>query len=401
MAEIFLVGGAVRNIVLGLPIKDRDFVVVGSTEEEMLAKGFKKVGQDFPVFLDDSGEEYALARREISTGNGYKDFSFEFGPDVTLEEDLFRRDMTCNSLAQNMETGDIVDPFGGLDDIKNRVFRMVSETSFEEDPVRILRLARFCAEYPAFSVDPATRIAASKGNIMNATAERVNLELMKALKGAKPSRFFEFLNSIDQLDFWFPEIFNLIGKTQPLLHHLEGCAFVHTMMVVDEAAKAKMPIEVMFSALVHDFGKGTTPVDLLPKHHGHEERGVPLVATFVKRLKIENDLLRVGQKTARFHTHVHNVNKLNAKTFVKVFEDMKSHINDVDVVGLVAMFDGKGKLPVAPDNDNHLVFARKVRAAASVKLSNAFTNTEIETMSIENRIQKLHKMRVAAVTATP
>jgi tRNA nucleotidyltransferase (CCA-adding enzyme) len=396
--KTYLVGGAIRNQLLGLPVKDLDYVVVGSSDAEMISLGFKRVGIDFPVYLHpETGDEYALARRERSTGNGYNDFTVEFGPDVTIEEDLGRRDITANSIAQDIETDEYVDPFNGVTDIQSRIFHVVNSTAFEEDPVRILRLARFLAEYPAFSADYDTILAAMEGNIKHATAERVALELIKALKSAKPSQFFEFLAQIGQLDFWFPEVNNLRGVPQTFKYHMEGDAFVHTMMVLDAAAKHNESLEVRFGCLVHDFGKASTPADILPAHHGHEYRGVKLVKAFCDRLKLPNDLNRIGQKSAEFHTHVHNAKILNNKTFVKLYEAFKSNLNDTDIVGKVAFYDNSGKLPFTPYGDNAEFFANKIKAMTKAKLSNVLTPEKIKTTSIEQRKQTIHKLRLAVL----
>ncbi len=211
--SIFLVGGAVRDKLMGIEPKDRDYVVVGSTPEQMIAAGFKQVGADFPVFLHpETGEEYALARKEKSTGKGYNDFAVDFGPNVTLIADLQRRDLTINSIAMNIETGEYIDPFGGIDDLKYGILKQTFADSFVEDPVRVLRLARFSAKFPGFSIDPTTIKNATFADISNATPDRVGKELTKALAEIKPSKFFDVLRDIDQLEVWFPEVHALIGQ---------------------------------------------------------------------------------------------------------------------------------------------------------------------------------------------
>lgn len=395
--RIFNVGGSVRNELMSLPIKDNDYVVVGATPEDLTSKGFKIVGNDFPVFISPEGDEYALARKEVSTGSGYNDFSVEFGPDVTLEEDLFRRDFTVNSIAKDIETGEIIDPFGGVADIENRIFRMTNPMAFSEDPVRVLRLARFLAQYPSFTVSPETKKEAFATDISNCTAERVGAEMTKALMGSKPSNFFRFIREINQLNDWFPEVKNMISIPQTLKFHMEGDAFEHTMMVLDSSAKHSENVLVRFGALVHDFGKALTPKDVLPAHHGHEERGVMPVENFAKRLKLSSEMKRVGMKVAEFHGHVHKANELNPKTFVRIFEEMKSHLDDVDVVARVAFHDNEGKLPWSPYGDNETVFSKKVKASKGIKLSDFFTIEEIKEMSLEKKKNVIHQNRIKAV----
>lgn len=394
--KIYLVGGAVRDKLMGLTPKDNDYVVVGSTPEEMLAEGFQQVGADFPVFLHpETKEEYALARTEVSTGPGYLDFKVDFNPNTTIEEDLKRRDLTINAIAIDMETGALVDPYSGMDDIKKRVLKMVNPNAFEEDPVRVFRLARFKARFPAFEIDDATYGKAMDMYTLDVTPERVGIEFMKALQTVQPSKFFDTLGGMGHTHF-FDEVFELIGVPQPLKWHAEGDAFTHTMMVLDAAARDNMPIEVLFGALVHDLGKGTTYADILPSHHGHEERGVPLVAKFVDRLKLGNEFKRIGQMVARYHTHVHNVYKLNPKTFVKVFDDIKSHVDDARWIAQVAFYDNAGKLPYSPYGDKHRAFEFFVNAA-NVSLSSGYEIDVIQKMSIDARKNNHHRLKVAAV----
>lgn len=395
--SVFLVGGAVRDSLMGIEPKDRDFVVVGSSVEEMIAAGFKKVGADFPVFLHpETGEEYALARREVSTGSGYNDFSVEFGKDVTLEQDLCRRDLTINSIAQDIETGEYFDPFGGIEDIKNGKLRQTFRKSFEEDPVRVLRLARFAARWPGFVIDKETFNRASSASVEFATAERVGVETVKALSEVKPSRFFDVLRDIGQLKFWFPEVHALIGQSQPLRFHSEGDAYVHTMMVVDAAARAGEPVEHVFCALVHDFGKGLTPKELLPKHYGHEQAGVRPTLNMVERIKLNNTFKDMGIDAARYHTHVHNLFKMKPRTIVRAMVNIRHRANAV-AVSKAAFFDNEGKLPYTPYGDNAKVFVEMFEAVWNTKLSGSYTPEEIQEMKIARRANEHENLRVAAV----
>lgn len=398
--KIYLVGGAVRNEILGIPAKDNDFVVTGATEQEMLDLGFSKVGADFPVFLHkDTGEEYALARRERSTGNGYNDFEVEFSPDVTIEEDLGRRDFTMNAIAKDIETGALIDPYDGIEDIENRIINTVSHTSFIEDPVRILRMARFSAQFPSFICPELTTIArATHGTLAHATPERVTKELEKALMSYKPSNFFWNLHRSFQLGFWFPEIDDLMDiPAGSLKHHAEGDAYTHTMMVLDSAAKHNESLEVRFGCLVHDLGKASTPKDKLPKHLGHEAAGVPLVHALCDRLKISNDLRRAGALSAQFHMHVHKAYEMGPKGYVNTFASFRNCMDVAPIVAKVAWHDNEGRLPYEKYDGEDTKFVMNLFRLAQVKLSNSFSIEEIEQMTVEQRKNVLHKMRLNAV----
>lgn len=397
--KVYACGGQIRDELLGLVPKDRDFVVTGATQEQMLDLGFKKVGADFPVFLEpNTGEEYALARRERSTGPGYNDFEVEFSPDVTIEEDLYRRDFTMNAIAKDIETREIIDPLDGQKHIKERKIVITNPKAFLEDPVRILRMARFIAQYPALTIEDETWAYAFQGDISDATAERVQLELIKALMGAKPSKFFDILSKLSGFTSWFPEVFDLIGVPQPLKYHLESCAYGHTMLVLDSAAKHNASLEVRFGCLVHDFGKATTR-ESWPSHPAHEIRGVPLVHAFCDRLKICNDLRKAGTKSAQYHMHVHKAFELKPKTYVKVFEDIKSDaINLAGIITSVAWHDNEGKLPWEHYGHKAEYFFDSIEELTGIKLSNEYSQEEIDTMSIDKRKQVLHNMRLKAIS---
>lgn len=318
--EIYQVGGAVRDALLGLPVKDRDFVVVGATPEQMVELGYRPVGKDFPVFLHpESQEEYALARTERKTAKGYKGFQVFASPDVTLEEDLARRDLTINAIAQ-AEDGTLIDPYNGQVDIRDKILRHVSD-AFIEDPVRILRAARFAARFTEFTVAPETmrlmQDMVADGEVDALVPERVWQELAKGLMEAKPSRMFEVLRECGALKRIMPELDRLWGVPQPPQHHPEIDTGVHVMMVVDYAAAQGYSLPVRFSALTHDLGKGTTPQDVLPRHIGHEERSVHLLKNVCKRLRVPNDCKELAHVVAKFHGKVYRVDEMRSATKVQ------------------------------------------------------------------------------------
>lgn len=319
----YVVGGAVRDELLGRPVVDRDHVVVGATPEQMLALGFRPVGKDFPVFLHpDTHEEYALARTERKTAPGYHGFVFHTSPDVTLEDDLVRRDLTINAMAR-ADDGSIVDPYGGQADLEGRIFRHVSG-AFAEDPVRILRLARFAARFPDFRVHESTnalmRRMVDAGEVDALVPERVWQELSRGLMEERPSRMFAVLRDCGALVRILPELDALWGVPQPPLHHPEVDTGVHVMLVIDYAAQQGLPLEVRFAALVHDLGKGATPDEQWPAHHGHEHLGMQLVTQVCKRLRAPNECRDLAQMTAREHGNVSRALELRANTIVTLFE---------------------------------------------------------------------------------
>lgn len=321
--DIYIVGGAVRDGLLGLPVQDRDFVVVGATPEQMLAAGYRPVGKDFPVFLHPtSHEEYALARTERKTGRGYHGFAFHADPDVTLEEDLARRDLTINAIAQAPD-GTYIDPYGGLADLKARVLRHVGP-AFVEDPVRILRLARFAARFTEFSVAPETfalmGTMVANGEVDHLVPERVWQELAKGLMEARPSRMIQVLRQCGALARLLPEVDRLYGVPQRADYHPEVDTGVHLELVLDTAAARGEPLPVRFAALTHDLGKGTTPADILPRHIGHEARSLELLEGVCTRLRVPTDCRDLARLVARYHSDVHRVADLKATTLVKLLE---------------------------------------------------------------------------------
>jgi tRNA nucleotidyltransferase (CCA-adding enzyme) len=323
--EVYLVGGAVRDELLGLPVKERDWVVVGGTREELERRKFREVGRDFPVFLHpQTHEEYALARRERKTAPGYRGFSVEFGPEVTLEEDLGRRDLTINAMARASD-GTLVDPHGGKRDLDARLLRHVSD-AFVEDPVRVLRLARFAARFEplGFRVAPDTLALMKRMVLANEVdalvAERVWQESEKALAEASPGAFFRLLRECGALARIYPEIDALFGVPQPARWHPEIDTGVHTLMVLDQASILSGDSKVRFAALVHDLGKARTPPSEWPGHRGHEERSVSMIETLAARLKLPGDYKDLAVIVARYHGIVHRAFELRPKTVVEFME---------------------------------------------------------------------------------
>jgi len=322
--EIYCVGGAVRDQLLGLAVQDRDYVVVGATPEEMVAQGYRPVGKDFPVFLHPhTHDEYALARTERKTAKGYKGFQVYATPEVTLEQDLSRRDLTINAIAQAAD-GHLIDPHDGLADLKAGILRHVSG-AFVEDPVRILRLARFAARFTTFTVAGETsalmREMVQNGEVDALVPERVWQELAKGLMEVQPSRMFEVLRQCGALQKILPELDRLWGVPQPALHHPEIDTGVHVMLVVDYAAKQNYPLPVRFAALMHDLGKGTTPIDILPRHIGHEERSVNLVKSLCQRLRVPNDSRDLAVIVARLHGKMHRAMEMRPDTLLNLLHD--------------------------------------------------------------------------------
>jgi tRNA nucleotidyltransferase (CCA-adding enzyme) len=321
--KTYIVGGAVRDRLLGLPVADRDYVVVGATPEQMLALGFQPVGKDFPVFLHpQSHAEYALARTERKSGHGYKGFKVYAAPEVTLEEDLQRRDLTINAIAED-ETGALIDPYGGQRDLAARVLRHVSE-AFAEDPVRILRVARFAARFTEFAIAPETlalmRDMVDNGEVDALVPERVWQEVARGLMESRPSRMFRVLRDCGALASLFPEINRLFGVPQPREHHPEIDTGEHVMLVVDWSARQGHSLPVRFAALTHDLGKGATPPGLWPKHHGHEKKGIELVRALCERVRVPADCRELAVAVAREHGNVHRASELRPASLVELLE---------------------------------------------------------------------------------
>jgi tRNA nucleotidyltransferase (CCA-adding enzyme) len=346
--KTYLVGGAVRDELLGRPAGDRDWVVVGATPIEMVDAGFVPVGRDFPVFLHpQSREEYALARTERKTAPGYHGFSFHAAPEVTLEQDLARRDLTINAMARD-EAGALVDPHGGRRDLAERVLRHVSP-AFAEDPVRILRLARFAARFDGFTVAPETlalmrgMVAAGEADAL--VAERVWQELSRGLMEARPSRMFEVLRACGALARVLPEVDRLWGVPQRPEHHPEVDTGVHLMLVLDMSARLEASLPVRFACLGHDLGKGTTPADMLPRHIGHEMRSVKMLRALCERWKVPTECRELAMVVAREHGNVHRSEQLDAAALLRLLErcDALRRPQRFDDILLACECDARGR----------------------------------------------------------
>jgi len=323
--QVYLVGGAVRDERLGISHKERDWCVVGATPDELLSGGYKRVGKDFPVFLHpDTGEEYALARTERKTAPGYHGFTFDFSVDVTIEEDLLRRDLTINAIAKD-DDGNLIDPYGGLQDIENRVLRHVSD-AFNEDPVRILRVAKFAARFSdlGFTIADETmtlmRDMVSNGEVDALVPDRVWKETEEALLNRNSRVFFDVLRECGALQKLLPEVDQLFGVPQPEKWHPEIDTGLHTLMVLDQAEALSDKLDVRYAALTHDLGKGNTPRSELPSHPGHEIRGCKLIRQISDRLPVPKASRDLALIVAEFHTHCHRALELRDKTIVKLLE---------------------------------------------------------------------------------
>lgn len=348
--KTYLVGGAVRDQLLGLKVKDRDYVVVGSTPQEMLDKDFRPVGKDFPVFLHPkTHDEYALARTERKTAKGYHGFTFNTDKSVTLEDDLSRRDLTINAIAQDIETGQIIDPFNGQEDIKNAVLRHISN-AFKEDPVRILRIARFAARFAnfEFTVNDQTnelmQEMVKNGEVSALVPERVWQELSKSLNETRPSEFIRVLRNCQALEILFPEFNNLFGVPQTEKWHPEIDSGIHCMMAMDKASN--LDNDTAFAVFNHDLGKGITPEHVLPSHKGHESSGVPLVEAVCKRLKVPSNHKKLALNVCRWHLHSHKAYELRASTIHKLFHKTGAYQNNLqfDKFLQACQADAQGRL---------------------------------------------------------
>ncbi len=406
--QVFLVGGAVRDELLGETAYDHDWVVVGATPEQMLAQNYQQVGKDFPVFLHpQTKEEYALARTERKSGVGYHGFEVFSEPSVTLEEDLIRRDLTINAMAKDKE-GQIIDPFHGRQDLQDRMLRHVSD-AFSEDPLRVLRVARFAAKLAPFEfrLAPETERLMQKmvasGELQALTPERVWLEVSKALQTSKPSLFFEVLDQVGALELLFPELYRLHGVTQPEKYHPEGDVWIHTMMVLDASARLSDDESVRFAALVHDLGKGLTPKEFWPSHKGHEATGVPLVKSLCERYRIPKKIQQQAEKVTEFHGLIHKgltsegEPHLKPKTYLKVLKScgaLKSRAGFEQIL-IACEADAKGRtgfesqpypqrafwlkvLEAALDVDNQEIIAQGFQGA---EIAEAIENARIDKIS--------------------
>ena len=400
--EIYLVGGAVRDELLGRPIRERDWVVVGATPDEMLARGFRPVGKDFPVFLHpDTHEEYALARTERKTAPGYHGFSVHAAPEVTLEDDLVRRDLTINAMAC-AGRGRLIDPCHGRRDLEARWLRHVSP-AFAEDPVRILRVARFSARYAplGFRVAPETldlmRAMVASGEVDHLVAERVWAETVRALGEPGPGQFIRTWRDCGALARIFPELERLFGVPQPPVHHPEIDTGLHTLLALEQAVRLNADPITRFAVLVHDLGKGTTPAGEWPRHIDHEQRGAELVRAFCQRLRIPNMYRELGVLTARFHTHVHRALELRPKTLLNTVQGLdalrKPQRFEQFLVACEA--DARGRLGLENRDYPQADFMRRIyRAAAGVPVQPLLE----QGLSGLALAEALHRERLAAMT---
>ncbi len=402
--EIYLVGGAVRDTLLGLPVLEKDWVVIGETPESMLKEGFRLVGKDFPVFLHpQSHDEYALARTERKTAPGYKGFSVYASPDVSLEQDLRRRDLTINAIAMSSQ-GQLIDPYGGQQDLEKRIFRHISP-AFAEDPVRILRVARFAARYGhlGFTLADETRELMQSmviaGEVDYLVPERVWAELFKALKEQTPSAFFYTLKGCNALEKIFPEINCLFGVPQPEKHHPEIDTGLHSMLCLEQAVILSSSPEVRFAALVHDLGKGITPKENWPHHYGHEKIGLQVLEKLCARLRVPNAFKALAIHVMQYHTHCHKAFELRASTLTDmlgVLGAFKAN-NTLHEFLLACEADAKGRTGF-----EHVAYAQAAliklaaKAAASVDTS-AILNSELEGAKIGEAIRRLRIKAVAEV----
>ena len=404
--KAYVVGGAVRDALLGEPVNDHDWVVIGASPQDMLDAGYLPVGKDFPVFLHPSThEEYALARTERKTGPGYRGFVVHAAPDVTLEDDLRRRDLTINAIAR-AEDGTLVDPYGGQADLAARVLRHVSE-AFAEDPVRILRLARFAARWPAFTVAPETTVLMRQmvqaGEVDALVAERVWQELARGLMERAPERMVEVLRGVGALARLLPEVDALFGVPQPPAHHPEIDTGVHTMMVLRRCAATAQPLPVRWACLVHDLGKGTTPADVLPRHIGHEARGEALIRGLNERLRVPVDCGELALLTAREHTHVHASVGLDAKAVMRLLERSDAFRRPERFLQLLAACecDATGRLGFEDSP-----YPQRARLAAALKTAQDVDTRAVSAQAIARGLQgpaiadEIRQARVRALAAT-
>ncbi len=399
--KIYLVGGAVRDPLLGLEARDKDFVVVGATENEMIALGYRQVGRDFPVFLDAHGDEYSLARRSRAYG------SASFGPEVTLEEDLQKRDLTINAIAMDPVTKQIIDPCGGQRDLAFGVLRKISTDAFIEDPIRVLRVARFAARFPDFVVAPTTRFLmttlVSNGALNNLVPERVWKEISRGLMEQRPSRMLQVLRACGALGVIMPELNACYGVPQPVVHHPEVDTGVHIEQVLDYAARCNYSLEIRFAAMLHDLGKGLTDPAEWPKHHAHEIRGVDSARAICNRLKVPLDCRDLALMATREHGRIHSAMVMKTASVVKVLRqcDAFRRVKRFEDLLRVAECDARGRVgPTADFSDCDYPQAERLsqalRAAMTVQAGPIAMRFQGRPDFIQ---QALHAARARAVRA--
>jgi tRNA nucleotidyltransferase (CCA-adding enzyme) len=410
--QIYMVGGAVRDRLLGLPVQDQDWVVVGATPEQMVALGYVPVGKDFPVFLHpDTHHEYALARTERKSGRGYKGFTVHTSPEVTLEEDLARRDLTINAIAADVDwtgadtgaSAGLIDPFGGRRDLRGKVLRHVTG-AFREDPVRILRVARFAARFHDFSIAPETMALmqdmVADGEVDHLVAERVWQELARGLMEDHPARMFAVLRDCGALRVVLPEIDRLWGVPQRPEYHPEIDTGVHLMMVLQMAARLQAPLPVRYACLTHDLGKGTTPADLLPRHIGHEQRGARLLKELSARLRVPTECHELADVVAREHGNIHRSGELDAAAQVRLLERcdaFRKPARFADAL-LACECDARGRLGMEDD-----AYPQRPRLLAALARAQAVDTAPIAEAALAAGVRgpdvgrRIHQARVQAV----
>ena len=401
--DIYLVGGAVRDELLGLPVTERDWVVVGATPELLLKDGFRPVGKDFPVFLHPhTHEEYALARTERKSAPGYHGFQVHAAPDVTLEDDLRRRDLTINAMARDAE-GRLIDPWSGVRDLEQRWLRHVSP-AFTEDPVRILRIARFSARYAplGFRIAPETlelmQQMVASGEVDHLVAERVWTEMVRALGEAQPERFIETLRDCGALARLFPELDRLFGVPQPPAHHPEIDTGVQTLMALAQAVHLGADPVTRFAVLVHDLGKGSTPALEWPRHLAHEQRGADLVRVLSQRLRVPNMYRELGVLTARYHTHAHRALELRPKTLLKLLQGLDALRKPQRFAQflLACEADARGRLGLEERAYPQAELLRQVQHAAVSVAARTLVAQGLSGLALA---EALFQARLAAITA--
>ncbi|MEQ1530836.1 MAG: multifunctional CCA addition/repair protein [Methylococcales bacterium] len=401
--EIYLVGGTVRDKLLGLPTKDNDWLVIGETSESMIQQGFRPVGKDFPVFLHPhTQEEYALARLERKTAPGYKGFEVNAAPDVSLEQDLLRRDLTINAMAMS-PTGQLIDPYRGQRDLEQRVFRHISP-AFAEDPVRILRVARFAARYHhlGFTLAEETRTLmqamVEAGEVDYLVPERVWAELLKALNEKSPSAFFYTLQACHALEKIFPEIHNLFGVPQPEKYHPEIDTGLHTLLCLEQAALLSSKPEVRFAALVHDLGKALSPKENWPHHHGHEQNGLPILEQLCARIRAPNNFKTLARQVIEYHTHCHKAFELRAATITDLltalgaFKPANTTLTDFL---LACTADARGRTGLEHTPYEQTVFLSGAAEAAAAIDTKPILQSNLQGSAIGEAIRQLRIQAVA------
>lgn len=431
--KIYLVGGAVRDKLLGLDPKDKDYVVVGATPNDLLSVGFTQVGADFPVFLHpETKDEYALARIERKTGNGYSGFSCDFDKNVTLKDDLSRRDLTINSMAMD-DKNNVIDPYNGQEDLKNKILRHTTN-AFREDPVRVLRICRFAARYSDFTIHEDTKKLmkeiVSSGELDHLTKERVWMELKKTFTEAKPSKFFEAMEEVGALKKILPEISAFVGVPQREDYHAEGDVFVHTMMVIDQAARLSKKFnsdektEIVSAALFHDLGKAVTPYNNLYHedgsikgyHHGHDDDQIvlPILDKIRDRLRLPNDVYKISKDAALLHQKVHILKSMSTRGIVRMFNQNGFHnkggekylqklltVCHADALGRLSKENGIIK-KVSEKYDQKDIFMEYYNAYRSVNISNWLVEYKIKNeKKPDNHViqQKIQHERINAVSS--